>query len=437
MHLGRRGLAAVLALALAAPALTMPTLAREPVPEAQPEALGFAPDRLDRLTRTFQGYVDRGELPGAVLLIARDDRIAYYRAFGHRDAARTQPMTTDSIFRLASMTKPIVSVAAMILYEENRLDLAAPVERYLPEFKGMKVRTETRNPTTGEVTVTLEPQRRIMTVQDLLRHTSGIVYPPRIGVGAVPELYRQAGIPDRTKPLAAMITAIAQQPLASQPGEVFEYSLSTDVLGRIVEVVSGMPLDRFVAERITGPLGMASTGFSVPQSEAARIAQALPNPALPALSDPTVPPVFLSGGGGMVGTAADYLRFAGMLLHNGAFDGGRLLAPSTVALMTADALSPSIRYAPRMLTAWGDIAPTPAMGQGFGLGFAVRTETGRNPLPGSVGSYYWTGAFGTTFYVDPKERMISIMMIQTQSGAPNDIYRRAMRQLTYQALVKP
>ena len=432
MQLGRGGLAAFLALALATPGL-----ARDPVPEAQPEALGFAPDRLERLTGAFQGYVERGELPGAVVLIARDGRIAYYRAFGHRDAARAQPMTTDTIFRLASMTKPIVSVAAMMLYEENRLDLAAPVEKYLPEFKDVKVRTETRNPTTGEATVTLEPQRRTMTVQDLLRHTSGIVYPPRIGVGPVPELYRQAGIPDRSKPLSALVTAISQQPLASQPGEVFEYGHSTDVLGRVIEVASGMSLDRFVAGRVTGPLGMASTGFSVPASEAARIAQAMPDPALPALFDPTVPPVLLSGGGGMVGTAADYLRFAEMLLHNGELDGARLLAPSTVALMTSNALSPFSRYAPRMLTAWADLAPTPMNGQGFGLGFAVRTDTGRNPLPGSVGSFYWTGAYGTTFYVDPKERLISIMMIQTPSGAPNDVYRRAMRQLTYQALVKP
>ena len=430
MQLGRRGLTAFLTLGLATPGL-----AREPEPEAQPATLGFAPDRLDRLTRAFQGYVDSGELPGAVLLIARDDRVAYYRAFGHRDAARTRPMTTDAIFRLASMTKPIVSVAAMMLYEENRLDIAAPVERYLPEFKDLKVRTETRNPTTGETTVTLEPQRRRMTVQDLLRHTSGIVYPPRIGVGAVPELYRQAGIPDRGKPLSALITALAQQPLAHQPGEVFEYSLSTDVLGRVVEVVSGLPLDRFVAERITGPLGMVATGFSVPAEQAARIAQPLPHPTLPAPFDPTVPPVLLSGGGGMVGTAADYLAFARMLLKRGAYEGGRLLAPSTVALMTSDALSPASGYAARMLTEWGDIAPTPMMGQGFGLGFAVRTAAGRNPLPGSVGSFYWTGAYGTTFYVDPAERMISIMMIQTASGAPNDLYRRAMRQLTYQALV--
>jgi CubicO group peptidase (beta-lactamase class C family) len=343
-------------------------------------------------------------------------------------------MTTDSIFRLASMTKPIVSTAAMILYEEGRLDIAAPVEKYLPEFKDMKVRTETRNPTTGEVTVTMEPQRRTMTVQDLLRHTSGLVYPPRLGVGPVPELYREAGIPDRSKPLSALITAISKQPLAHQPGEVFEYSLSTDVLGRVVEVVAGQTLDRFIAERITGPLGMTSTGFSVPAAEAARIAQALPDPVLPAPFDPAVAPVFLSGGGGMVGTAADYLRFCEMFLHRGRLDEVQLLAPSTVALMTSNALSPFSRFAARMLNGWGDIAPTPMMGQGFGLGFAVRTDAGRNPLPGSVGSFYWSGAYGTTFYIDPQQRLILIMMIQTASGAPNDTYRRAVRQLVYQAL---
>ena len=432
MHLGRRGLAFTFVLMLA-----LPALAREPQPVPHPEALGFAPDRLERVTRAFEGYVDRGELPGAVVLIARDDKIAYYRAFGHRDAARTLPMMTDSIFRLASMTKPIVSTAAMMLFEEGKLDIAGPVERYLPEFKNMKVRTETRNPTTGEVTVTLEPQRRTMTVQDLLRHTSGIVYPPRIGVGPVPDMYRDAGIPDRTKPLSALITAIAKQPLASQPGEVWEYSLSTDVLGRVIEVVSGMPLDRFIAERITGPLGMSSTAFSVPPAEAARIAQTLPNPELPAPFDPAVAPVFFSGGGGMVSTAADYLRFAEMLRHGGELDGVRLLAPSTVALMASNALSPLSRYAPRTLTGFGDIGPTPMMGQGFGLGFAVRTEPGRNPLPGSVGSFYWTGAYGTTFYIDPQQKLVIIMMIQLPSGGPEAVYRRAVRQLAYQALTGP
>jgi len=444
MPIGKRGLAALCVLALTAPAfiapaLITPALARDPQAVARPETLGFAPDRLERITRGFEGYVERGELPGAVVLIARNGELAYFRPFGFRDVARTQPMTTDAIFRLASMTKPIVSVAAMILVEEGRLDLAAPVDRYLPEFKDLKVRTETRDPATGAVEVTLQPQARWMTVQDLLRHTSGIVYPPRIGAGPVPELYREAGVPNRARPLAELITQLAKLPLAHQPGEVWEYSLSTDVLGRVVEVVSGQPLDRFIADRVTGPLGMAATGFSVPAAEAARIAQPLPDPTgrLPAPFDPTVAPVLLSGGGGMVGTATDYLRFSEMLLQGGRLDGVQLLAPSTVALMTSNALRPATRYAPRTFTSFGDIAPTPIMGQGFGLGFAVRTEPGQNPLPGSVGSFYWTGAYGTTFYIDPKEKLIIIMMIQTASGAPNDIYRRAVRQLTYQALVGP
>jgi CubicO group peptidase (beta-lactamase class C family) len=401
---------------------------------AHPEQLGFSPPRLERITAAYQGYVDRGELPGAVLLIARGDQIAYVQAVGYQDREKKTPMKTDAIFRLASMTKPIVSVAVMMLVEEGQLDLLAPVSQYLPEFKELKVGVEAIDPATGKPALTMVPQKRPMTVQDLLRHTSGLVY-GQFGDKLVHQEYRAANVSDRGQTLAELVTKLSKLPLAHQPGEVWEYSMSTDVLGRIVEVVSGKELDRFIAERITGPLAMPATDFYVHEPNLPRLAE----PQLgadgkpPPLPDVTKKPRFLSGGGGLTASAGDYLRFAGMLLNAGEQGGVRLLAPHTVALMTSDALPPGVGYSERALTTTGDIAPTPAMGQGFGLGFAVRTAPGRNPLPGSVGNYYWTGAWGTTFWVDPAEKLIAIQMIQTPAAAGGP-YRRAFRNLVYQAL---
>jgi CubicO group peptidase (beta-lactamase class C family) len=432
MTIGKRG-----CIALLAALLVVPALAQEVV--TNPEELGFAGDRLDRITRAFQGYVDGGQLPGAVVLIARNDKVAYFRAFGYRDREKKVAMTTDTIFRLASMTKPIVSTAAMILVEEGKLDLAAPVSQYLPEFKDLQVQAEHRDPATGKTDLVLEPQVRPMIVQDLLRHTAGLVYGPPIGTGPVPDLYKANNVQDRSTTLAEMVTKLSKLPLAHQPGEVWEYSVAVDVLGRVIEVASGMELDRFVEERITKPLSMTSTGFYVAPSEGPRIAQPQADAAgqKPTLFDPTVKPKLFSGGGGAVSTAGDYLRLCEMFLNDGRLGDTRLLAPSTVALMTSNALKPGIGYAAAALTRFGDIGPTPAMGQGFGLGFAVRTEAGENPLPGSVGSFYWTGAYGTTFYVDPEQKLIVIMMIQIPLGPAGGTYRHLVRALAYQALTAP
>ncbi len=412
--------------------------AQEPAPIAQPEALGFVPARLDRITQTYQGYVDRGELPGAVLLIARENQIVYLKAVGFQDRDKKIPMKTDAIFRLASMTKPIVSVAAMILVEEGKLDLLAPVSKYLPEFAGLKVGVEAPDPATGKPALTLAAQKRPMTVQDLMRHTSGLVY-GQFGDKLVHHAYRDAKIGDRGDSLAEMVAKLSKLPLAHQPGEVWEYSVSTDVLGRVVEVVSGIELDRFVAERITGPLKMNATDFYVHEPNLARLAEAQKPPAgsnarMP--PDVAKKPKLLSGGGGMVSSVGNYFHFCEMLLNLGEFGDARVLAPRTVALMTSDALPPGIGYSERALTTTGDIAPTPAMGQGFGLGFAVRTEPGRNPLPGSVGNYYWTGAWGTTFWIDPAEKLIAIQMIQTPSGF-GAAYRRVFRNLVYSSMTTP
>jgi CubicO group peptidase (beta-lactamase class C family) len=239
---------------LVAAVLSASAFAQELKPESDPGKLGFDADRLKRVTQAFQGYVDNGQIPGAVVLIARKDKVAYFQAFGFRDREQKIAMTTDSIFRIASMTKPIVSVGVMMLAEEGKLDIGAPVSNYLPEFKGLQVRVEQVDPATGKKEAVMQPQLRPMTVQDLLRHTAGLVYPPPIGNGPVADAYRDANVLDRNTTLAEMVTKISKLPLANQPGEVWEYSTAVDVLGRIIEVVSGTDLDRFIEERITMPL---------------------------------------------------------------------------------------------------------------------------------------------------------------------------------------
>jgi CubicO group peptidase (beta-lactamase class C family) len=425
-----------LCIALSVTVISVSAFAEQPTPVSHPDQLGFAVDRLERVTSAFQGYVDSGQIPGAVVLIARKDKVAYFRTFGFRDREQKIAMTPDSIFRIASMTKPIVIVGAMMLAEEGKLDIGAPVSNYLPEFKDLKVSVEQLDPATGKKETVMQPQTRPMTVQDLLRHTAGLVYPPPIGNGPVSDAYRDANVFDRNTTLAEMVTKISKLPLAHQPGEVWEYGAAVDVLGRIIEVVSGMDLDRFVEERVTKPLGMSSTGFYLREADRDRLAQPQIDPATgkrPPMFDATQKPKLFSGGGGAVSTASDYLLFCKMLLHGGKLGTTRLLSQSTINLMTSNALKPGIAYSAATLQRFGDIGPTPAMGQGFGLGFAVRTETGQNPLPGSVGSFYWTGAYGTTFFVDPKQELVIIMMIQVPLPA-NNFYRHVVRYLAYQAL---
>jgi len=423
-------------IALALTVFSASGYAEQPTPVSRPDQIGFAADRLERVTRAFQGYVESGQIPGAVVLIARKDKVAYFRAFGFRDREQKIAMTPDSIFRIASMTKPITSIGAMMLAEEGKLDIGAPVSQYLPEFKDLQVRVEQVDPATGKKEAVMQPQMRPMTVQDLLRHTAGLVYPPPIGNGPVSDAYRDANVLDRNTTLAEMVTKISKLPLANQPGEVWEYSAAVDVLGRVIEVVSGMDLDRFLEERVTKPLGMSSTGFYVREADRDRLAQPQIDPVTgkrPPMFDATQKPKLFSGGGGGVSTASDYLLFCEMLMHGGKLGTTRLLSQSTINLMTSNALKPGIGYSATQSQRFGDILPAPAMGQGFGLGFAVRTETGQNPLPGTVGSFYWTGAYGTTFFVDPKQELVIIMMIQVPSPA-NSFYRRAVRYLAYQAL---
>ena len=396
------------------------------------------PERAARIASAFQADIDKGALPGAVVLIARHGELAYLDAFGFRDREKNLPMTTDTIFRIASMTKPMVSCAVMMLVEEGRIRLVNPVSTYLPEMKNVQVGVETAD-AGGKPVLKLEAPRREISVQDLLRHTSGVAY-GQFGDSLVKQAYRAADMMSPKQTTAEFITKLSKLPLQNQPGEVFEYSMSTDVLGRLVEVVSGQPLDAFIAARITGPLGMNDTGFQIPASEAHRLAEALIDPATgeppPMARDLTLKPAFLSGGGGMVSTAPDYLRFTQMLINGGVTGTGvnavRLLARKTVALMTHDHLPPGVGFAPATRAQFEESAPMPEFGQGFGLGFCVRKEAGRNPVHGSAGEFYWSGVQGTYFWIDPQEALIGILM----TCAPNvrRHYRALMRQLTYQAL---
>jgi CubicO group peptidase (beta-lactamase class C family) len=405
---------------------------------SQPEGVGFSSERLKRLTSTFQADVDRGEIPGAVVLIARNGKVAYFKAFGFQDREKQVPMKTDAIFRLASMTKPFTSVAAMMLVEEGKLQLLDPVSVYLPEFKNLQVGVEKINTATGNPELSLEPARREMTVQDLLRHTSGLTY-GIFGKSLVKQAYNDAKLFDPGQTLAELVSKLSKLPLASQPGTTWDYSMSTDVLGRIVEVVSGVSLDQFIADRIAKPIGLSDAAFYVGEAKAARVAQPQVDAATgkrPPMPDVTKRPNWMSGGGGMVSTASDYVRFAQMMLNGGVLDGVHLLSSRTVGFMTSDHLPPGIAFSPVTLLGFHAqaLAPTPEDGQGFGLGFAVRNQAGRNPLPGSPGEFYWTGLYGTAFWVDPKEKLIAVLMMQIPPAQAAH-YRSLLRNLVYQALM--
>ena len=401
-----------------------------------PEEIGISTQRLKRLSTAFQSDIDKGVIPGAVVLIARDGKIAFFDAFGFQDREKHIPMKPDSIFRIASMTKPITSVAVMMLVEEGKIQIDDPLAFYLPEFKDLKVGVEKIVRETGKPQLSLEPPRGGPTIQDLLRHTSGFTYDV-FGDSLVKSAYQAAHVRDSSQTLAEFTSRLAKLPLAYHPGTTWEYSVSTDVLGRVIEVVSGLPFDEFVSDRVLKPLKMTSTGFSVPESDTGRLAEPQLDattgrrPVLLGGLDVTRKPSFPSGGGGMVSTAADYVRFSQMLLNGGELDGVRLLSPHTIALMTADHLPPGTPIG--LGGQFGSLKPDLEDGQGFGLGFAVRVAPGHNPYPGSVGEFYWVGATGTAFWVDPKERLVAILMIQVPLTQTRH-YRSLIRNLVYQAL---
>ena len=367
-----------------------------------PESVGLSTARLGRLSAVIAARVAAGHVPGAVALVARRGRVAYFESFGKRDPGAADGMGKDAIFRIYSMTKPIVSVAAMMLWEEGKFLLSDAVGKYLPEFG-----------------------HTVMTVQDLLRHTSGLTYEFR-GTGPVQKAYTEAKVFRRNQTNAEQSVTLAGLPLASPPGTRWEYSRSTDVLGRLVEVLSGRTLGGFLGERIFAPLGMKDTGFHVPPAALGRLAGAFAKDpdtgADVVVLDVTQPAMFESGGGGLVSTTADYAQFLQMMLSGGVLHGERLLGPMTVALMTADHLG--------SIPGDGDLLNP---GYGFGLGFAVRMHAGISVMPGRVGQYFWGGAAGTTFWVDPAEELYAVMMIQ--GPGQREFYRVLFRDMVYASLV--
>jgi CubicO group peptidase (beta-lactamase class C family) len=409
------------------------------LPVVRPDEVGLSSERLGRVTAVLEQAVASGELPGAVALVARDGRVAYLRSFGMADRARGRPMTTDAIFRIYSMTKPIVSVAAMSLVEEGKLALYEPVAKYVPEFASARVAVESEAPAGGRGFREV-PATRPITVHDLLRHTSGLTYgtPPgrtavkdlyrQAGIGAIEDMYQETGESQTRWTNATFAAAIARLPLQFEPGTTWDYGHSTDVLGRVVEVVSGQPLDAFLAARVLGPLGMQDTGFVVPPARASRLAQPQPDPrtgTVPFLIDVTRRNTWHAGGHGLASTVPDYFRFCLALLNRGALEGVRILGARTVAWMTSNHLTPSVNPGPAYL---------PGPGYGFGLGFAVRLETGLSDWPGSVGDYFWGGYAGTYFWIDPRERLIGILMFQ--DPARRQHYRMLFRATVMQALVE-
>jgi CubicO group peptidase (beta-lactamase class C family) len=415
------------------------------------KSLGFSAARLARIAPWYQARFDAfspadGLVPGAVVAIAKDGKLAFLQAIGFQDRARTTPMKTNSIFWIASMSKPVTSVAAMILVEDGKLELDAPVARYLPEIGDMRVVSEKTDPAKAETDYGLAPPKRPMTVRDLLRHTSGLIYPeldfafPERGLAdatadyrirAIHMLYGQidATAYRRDTTLADFLSALVRVPLAHQPGEVWEYGLNADVLGRVIEVASGEPFDQFLQSRIFTPLHMIDTGFYVPEAKLGRLVDA-PMPERPRIWDVTRPAKLFSGGGGLVSTALDYLRFCQMLLNGGELDGVRVLSRQTVRQMTMNALPSDIRI-------FGNEVG-PLAGRTFGLGFAIRTDPVHSWTPGAVESFSWAGHWGTQFWIDPAEQLIGIQMIQAAPGKGRAaVPFKGIRYLAYGALTIP
>jgi CubicO group peptidase (beta-lactamase class C family) len=425
--------------------LTAATTVAQGLPAVSPADVGLSAERLDRLEAVVQRYVDEDDIAGAVTLIARQGGQAHVRAYGLADRDDETPMQTDTIFRIASMTKPVTSIAVMMLYEEGHFKLNDPVRQYLPELAVLDVLT----PASGtEESFKRVAAQRPITIRHLLTHTSGIGYrflgdmAPGAKQGALSELYREAGVTDGLTEydgtVQTLVTALGQVPLMHEPGELFTYGLSTDVLGRLVEVVSGQTFDEFLRTRLFEPLGMDDTFFYVPDDKAHRLASVYGPNASGGLDEleGTAEGAHLvysstystgryrthfSGGGGLSSTIHDYARFLQMMLNGGQLDGVRILSPVSVDLMTADHLGGVSN---------GTIVS--AGSAGFGLGVAVRGKPGVDGELGSEGAYYWGGFFGTIFWVDPREELIGILMTQVFPSTAD--FQERFRLMAYQAI---
>lgn len=392
-----------------------------------PMGVGVSPDRLQRIDRVLKEYVDQGKQAGIIALLVRNGQIVYYKAFGENGATTKAPLQRDAIMRIASQTKAITSVAVMMLYEEGRFLLDEPISKYIPAFKNPVV-LDTYNE--KDTSYTTKPARSEITIRQLLTHTSGLSY-AGIGTKEAVAIYAKAGVPSGIGTpmysLSATIPTLAKLPLVNQPGEKWTYSLSTDVLGYFVEVMSGQSLDQFFRTRIFEPLGMTDTYFYMPASKASRLATlytetqgtkaVVPMSAQLGITDyPAKAGTYYSGGAGLSSTAYDYAIFLQMMLNGGEYGGKRLLAPATVHLMTQNQIG--------------------ALNQGdkkFGLGFGIATESSATKIPVSVGTFDWGGFFGTTYWADPKTGVIALLMTQKYPNSAGDLSDK-FRVLVYQAL---
>ena len=392
---------------------------------ANPEEVGLSSERLNRISATLKAHIEKGVIPGAVVLVIRNGKIAYFESFGMRDLTKSLPMEKDTIFQIYSMSKPITSVAAMILHEQGRFYLGDPISKFIPEFKQMKVGVETKDAATGEMTFSTEPAKSEITMHDLLRHTSGLTY-AFMGTSKINLMYKEAGLSNPDQTLEEMVMKISKLPLVSQPGTRWGYSRSTDVLGRVIEKISGMTLDKYVEQNILKPLQMNDTGYYVNPEKIENVAMPGAKANWPS-HYPASPPKLPLGGSGMVSTAHDYAHFMQMLLNGGQLDGARLLGRNTVEYMTADHLGTDIpKKGPGYFL---------GEGTGFGLGFAVRESLGVPQLPGKVGDYAWMGAGGTSFFISPSEKLCSVFMTEANNMGIMAYYARLMKTLVMQAIV--
>src|SRR6202163_1187166 len=390
-----------------------------PLPQAKPESLGLSSIRLQRMSDAFKREIDKGTVPGVTVMVARRGQIGWFEALGRQSPAASTPMAQNTIFRIHSMTKPIVSIGIMTLIEDGHFLLSDPVAKFIPEFADQKVGVENNGK------LDLVPLRRPMTVQDLLRHTSGITY-EYIGNGLVQQLYQQSKVHSRKISNAEHATLVARLPLMCQPGAEWNYSRSTDILGRIIEVVSGKTLSAFLTERIFAPLQMAETAFHTGEENAGRLAEPFPTDPWSGekvqLFNMLEKPAMESGGGGLVSTTMDYARFSQMLLNGGVLDGNWIVGRKTLELMASDHLGPKVKVDSPLMPA----------GHGFGLGFAVRTDKGIAPFPGSPGQFFWSGLAGTFFWIDPAEDLFAVFMMQ--GPGQREYIRSLLRNLVYAAV---